>query len=68
MNDDAPVDRPHAHPELELGAEAAQVAEGAAPSGREGRDLLGVGLAVYFVVLIGIVAVMLILPAVMPRT
>jgi hypothetical protein len=68
MSDDAPVDRPHAHPELEVGAEATQVAEGAAPSERQRRDFLGIGLAVYFVVLIGIVAVMLILSAVMPRT
>ena len=31
------------------------------------RDLLGIGLAVYFVALIGIVAVMLVLAAVVPR-
>ena len=61
MGDDGSVGRPHAHPELGVGAETAS-SEPLEPS--NGR-LLGMGLAVYFVVLIGIVAVMLILPAVM---
>jgi hypothetical protein len=61
---DGSVGRPHAHPELGVGVEPASAAT---PERADGR-LLGIGLAIYFVVLIGIVAVMLILPALMPAT
>ena len=62
MSDDASVERPHAHPELAAGDVLASKTD----RQRE-RDLLGIGLAMYFVILIGIVGVMLLLPALMPQ-
>ncbi len=64
MGNDGSVGRPHAHPELGVGGAEASPST---PEPSNGR-LLGIGLAVYFVVLIGVVAVMLILPAVMAAT
>ena len=70
MSDDASVERPHAHPELAAGDALDSVPDradgGPSPGGTGGHNLLGIGLAIYFVVLIGIVVVMLLLPALMP--
>ena len=55
---DAPEERPHAHPELEPEPDPPDPTVPA-----EGElDLLTIGLAVFFVALIGIVGAMLILP------
>jgi len=71
MSDDASVERPHAHPELAAGDaldSGPDRPSGQPATGSSGqRDLLGIGLAIYFVILIGIVGVMtLLLPALMP--
>jgi hypothetical protein len=70
MSDDASVERPHAHPELAAGdaldSPRDQPGRDPAPGEAGERDLLGIGLAIYFVVLIAIVAGMLILSALMP--
>lgn len=56
MADDPADVRPHAHPELDAGDEAAP------PPAAEGElDLLTIGLVVFFVALIGTVVAMLIL-------
>ncbi len=70
MSDDASVERPHAHPELAAGDALDSVPDRRdgepTPGSGDGRNLLGIGLAIYFVVLIGIVVAMLLLPALMP--
>ena len=70
MSDDASVERPHAHPELAAGDALDSVPDrtegGPMPGSPGGRNLLGIGLAIYFVVLIGIVVVMLLLAWLMP--
>jgi hypothetical protein len=57
---DASEERPHAHPELEPEV----VDPGAGPPAEGELDLLTIGLAVFFVALIAIVAAMLILPTI----
>jgi hypothetical protein len=57
---DASEERPHAHPELEP-----EIVDPGAGSPTTGElDLLTIGLAVFFVALIAIVAAMLILPTI----
>jgi hypothetical protein len=75
MSHDASVERPHVHPELAVGdaldsprdqPRRDQPSRDPASGEAGGRDLLGIGLAIYFVILIAIVAGMLILSTLMP--